>query len=338
MSKRTDSIRSMFSVPHEEPLSADNKPSMLPRVSSGAVRSLRDTFSGVERENEELRARLASGNVAVELDPNLIDPSPLADRFSEQEAAPFEALKASIRDRGQEIPILVREHPGVTGRYQSAYGHRRVRAARELGILVRAYIRVLSDEDLVVAQGLENSAREDLSFIERAVFAAKLEASGFQRSVIQTALSVDRAEVSKLVSVARAIPEDVIEAVGRAAKIGRGRWQALADVLTDAQARKRARAVLKSDKFLELSSDVRFLAMLSAANKPGEADPASGALRSVSATSGIEIARVAYTETKIKLTVNRAANEGFAAFLIDRLPDLFDAYSKTVNPEDHREG
>ena len=69
MSKRTDSIRSMFSVPKEEALSADNKASPLPRLSSGSVRSLRDTFSDVEKENEELRAQLASGQLAIDLDP-----------------------------------------------------------------------------------------------------------------------------------------------------------------------------------------------------------------------------------------------------------------------------
>jgi ParB family transcriptional regulator, chromosome partitioning protein len=335
MNKRTESIRSMFSVSHEEASPVDNKPPMLPRVSSGAVRSLRDTFSGVERENEELRARLASGQVVVELDPNLIDPSPLADRFREQETAPFEALKASIRERGQEIPILVREHPEVPGRYQSAYGHRRVRAAQELAIRVRAHVRELSDEDLVVAQGLENSAREDLSFIERAVFAAKLEDAGFQRSVIQTALSVDRAEVSKLVSVARAIPGDVVEAVGRAPKVGRGRWQALADAMTEAAPRRRARSAIKTEKFAELSSDARFLAMLSAANKSDDA--VSNSSRSITSAIGTEIARVVFTETQIKLTVSLAGNEGFATFLVDKLPELFDAYAKTATPEDHRE-
>jgi ParB family chromosome partitioning protein len=334
MNKRTESIRSMFSVSAGEPLSADNKPSMLPRVSAGPVRSLRDTFSGVERENEELRARLSSGHVAVELDPNLIDPSPLADRFHEQEAAPFEALKASIRERGQEVPILVRVHPEVPGRYQSAYGHRRVRAATELGVAVKAFVRKLSNEDLVVAQGLENSAREDLSFIERAVFAAKLENAGFQRSVIQTALSVDRAEVSKLVSVARAIPTDLVHAVGRAPKVGRGRWQALADAVADNVARKRALSTIKGEKFAAFGSDARFLAVLSAANRSSEADPSSISSRPISSDTGVEIARVAFTETQIKLTVGRAANEGFATFLIDRLPALFDAYANTVIPGD----
>ncbi|MGB3391204.1 MAG: ParB/RepB/Spo0J family partition protein, partial [Pseudaminobacter sp.] len=169
MSKRTQSIRSMFSAP-DEPLSADNKP-IAPRVTSGAVKSLKDTFSHVERGYQDLREQLATGSVAIEIEPHLVDPSPYADRFEEQDAGSYEALKASIREHGQEIPILVREHPSDPTRYQSAYGHRRVRVARELGIKVKGYVRQLSDEDLVVAQGIENSAREDPSFIERAIFA-----------------------------------------------------------------------------------------------------------------------------------------------------------------------
>ena len=329
MSKRTDSIRSMFSAPTEAVLSADNQPSPLPRVSSGSVRSLRDTFSGVEKENEELRARLASGQTAIELDPNLIDPSPLADRFIEQDAATFEALKTSIQNRGQEIPVLVRAHPEIAGRYQTAYGHRRVRAARELGIPVRAYVRLLSVEELVIAQGLENSAREDLSFIERAVFAIRLEDAGFERAVTQTALSVDRAEVSKLVSVARAIPKDVIEAIGRAPKVGRGRWQALADAVKEASGLKRAQLATQGPRFFTLPAEARFSAVLSAANK--SMSNRSERPAPVSSTSGVEIARVMFTDTQFKLSMSRAANEGFATYLIDKIPELFDAYVKTAS-------
>lgn len=326
MSKRTDSIRSMFSVAPPELLSADNIPSGLPRMSSGSVRSLRDTFSEVEKENEELRERLASGEVTLALDPNLIDPSPLADRFVEQDVAAFEALKASIRDRGQEIPILVRVNPDVAGRYQSAYGHRRVRAAKDLGILVKAYVRTLSTEDLVIAQGLENSAREDLSFIERAVFAVRLGEAGFERAVAQTALSIDRAEASKLVAVAKAIPSDIIDAIGRAPRIGRGRWQALADALKDAGGLRRARSATKASRFGEASSDGRFLNVLSAANKAADAAPKLQS-RSIASTGGAEIARVAFSDTKMKLTMDRAANEAFAAYLVEKLPELFEAYA-----------
>jgi ParB family chromosome partitioning protein len=329
MNKRTDSIRSIFSAPKEDVLSADNSSAPLPRISSGSVRSLRDTFSGVEKENEELRTRLASGLLAVELDPNLIDPSPLADRFVEQDVASLEALKASIRERGQEIPILVRDHPEISGRYQSAYGHRRVRAAKELGISVKAYIRPLSVEDLVIAQGLENSAREDLSFIERAVFALRLEEAGFERAVTQTALSIDRAEVSKLIAVARAIPGDVVDAIGRAPKVGRGRWQALADVVKDAATLKQVRLVTQRPKFSELPTEARFSTVLSAANKSRADQPQPPA--PISSTGGAEIARVAFTDTHFKLTMSRAANEGFADYLVEKIPELFDAYARTVS-------
>ena len=63
MSKRTDTIKSLFTAPQSSALSADNAPAALPRVSSGSVRSLKDSFSEVERENEELRERIASGAV-----------------------------------------------------------------------------------------------------------------------------------------------------------------------------------------------------------------------------------------------------------------------------------
>src|SRR5437588_5614889 len=148
MSKRTDTIKSLFTAPQSNTLSADNVPGALPRVSSGSVRSLKDSFSEVEKENEELRERIASGAVILEIDPSLIDPSPLSDRFRDNDDSSFAALKQSIAQRGQEVPILVREHPETKGRYQSAYGHRRVRATRELGISVKAILRSLSDEAL----------------------------------------------------------------------------------------------------------------------------------------------------------------------------------------------
>ncbi len=149
------------------------------RVASGAVRSLKDTFSEVERDYEELKKQVSQGAVPVEIDADLVDPSPFADRFADQDLEAIEALKTSMREHGQEIPVLLRPHPATPGRYQIAYGHRRVRAAGELGIKVKAYVRDLNDDKLVVAQGIENSAREDLTFIERAVFALRLEDGGF---------------------------------------------------------------------------------------------------------------------------------------------------------------
>ncbi len=330
MSKRTQSIRSMFSGQSEQAVDHDLKRPSLPRVSSGAVRSLKDTFSDVEKEYQALRDKLASGQVAVEIDPSLIDPSPLADRFSEQDAASFEALKTSIRERGQEIPVLLREHPSTPGRYQSAYGHRRVRVARALNIPVKAYVRALSDEDLVVAQGVENSAREDLSFIERAVFARRLEDAGFARALIQSALSVDRAEVSKLVAVARALPGELVDAIGRAPKVGRGRWQSLADAVGSESSLARALEATTKPGFAARETDDRFILALAAAARPDVKPTTAATPEIVTSGSGAEIGRVATTDKQWRLSIRRDRNDGFADYLTAKLPELFQAYEAAL--------
>jgi ParB family chromosome partitioning protein len=291
---------------------------------------MKESFSGVERENEELREKLASSIVVQEIDPSLIDPSPVADRFRDGDDAGFEALKASISQRGQEVPVLLRAHPTEADRYQSAYGHRRVRAARELGIPVKAFVRALTDGELVLAQGIENSARQDLSFIERAVFAARLEDTGHDRSVVQDALSIDRAEASKLISVARAVPADIIEAIGRAPKIGRPRWQALADALKETRsAVKAVRALISKPEFASRGTDARFQKVLSAATESPKNAGEKTDKRTVLAASGAKIARVSQSGRDVKISLDQSLDAAFGVFLIDQLPSLFETYKET---------
>lgn len=325
MSKRTQSIRSMFAAQPDDALSADNKAS-LPRVTSGAVKSLKETFSGVERDYQELREKLASGSVAIEIDPELVDPSPFADRFSEQDTASFQALKQSIAEHGQEIPILVRDHPTSIGRFQSAYGHRRVRVLRELGRPVKAYLRPLLDEDLVLAQGIENSTREDLSFIERAIFSLKLEEAGFQRGVIQKALSIDRAETSKLISVGKSVPADIVEAIGRAPKIGRGRWQTFVDLLQRQETHAQIRKVLASEQFKQMPTDERFSAALAAASQYQGQPAASPEAMTAHDETGNSIATLHRSAKHYRIQFDKSRNAAFAEFLMQKLPDLYADY------------
>ena len=63
MNKRTDRIRSLFAQQPVVPLSVDNKLQESARVASGSVRAVKDTLSGIERENEELRQQLACWRV-----------------------------------------------------------------------------------------------------------------------------------------------------------------------------------------------------------------------------------------------------------------------------------
>ncbi|WP_018391519.1 plasmid partitioning protein RepB [Ancylobacter sp. FA202] len=326
MSKRTQSIRSMFAGRGDGELSADNKPS-LPRVTAGAVRSLKETFTDVERDYQALREQLSNGAIVVDLDPTLVDPSPFADRIHDQDESSFEELKRSIAERGQEIPILVRSHPSSPGRYQSAYGHRRVRAVRDLGGQVKAYVRPLTDEDLVVSQGIENSAREDLSFIERALFALKLEDAGFQRTVVQSALTIDRAEASKLIAVAKAIPADLVAAIGRAPKVGRGRWQSLAELLQDAALVKEARGLIAQPDFRTQSTGERFDTIYGLRKAPAPRAPATQE-QTVRSRDGTELATLVRSKRIVRLQIDRERNEAFADFVLHKLPDLYELYTQ----------
>jgi ParB family transcriptional regulator, chromosome partitioning protein len=51
MSKRTDTIRNLFAQSPPAMLSADNSPPEPRRVPAGAVRSMKESFSEIEREN-----------------------------------------------------------------------------------------------------------------------------------------------------------------------------------------------------------------------------------------------------------------------------------------------
>jgi ParB family transcriptional regulator, chromosome partitioning protein len=326
MSKRTDAIRAMFTQPVAEELSADNRPADARRVSAGAVRAIQNTFSDIEVENEELRARLRAGENAADIAPELIDASPFADRFEFGDDAAFEQLKQSIAERGQEIPVLVRVHPTAPNRFQTAYGHRRIRAAQALGRPVKAIVRELTDDDLVVAQGLENSAREDLSFIERAVFALRLEETGRARGVIQQALAIDKAELSKLIAVAKAVPGELVRAIGKAPKVGRPRWLECAEAMKDNAARMRAISAIAADGFSKLDSDERFARVLSAAQRRPSQKAAAVVARRLSDSAGRPIGEMRASDRNIKLILEQPTGQAFADFLSSKLPGLYEEF------------
>ena len=59
----------------------------------------------------------------------------------------------------------------------------------------------MTDEEMVVAQGQENHARKDLSYIEKARFAQRLEAR-FRRDTIMSAMSIHKSDLSNMLTVA----------------------------------------------------------------------------------------------------------------------------------------
>jgi len=287
--------------------------------SRGAIGAVTRSIEGLKTaasEAEQMRSQLASGQTVIDLEPTLLDPSPVADRIPDA-GADHSALVESIRASGQQVPILIRPHPEVAGRYQIAYGHRRVQAARELRRPVRAVVRQLTDAELVVAQGQENNERRDLSFIERAAYAARLEEAGFEREIIMTALSTDKTGLSRLISAAVKIPRDVIEAIGPAPKIGRDRWIDLAGKIEPANALTAVYGEMKSPGFQSADTDGRFEIVLKVV-QVSRPKPSKSAGTAVTA-EGKEIAWIERTRKGARLQLNDAA---FAEFLAAKLPRL----------------
>jgi len=250
-----------------DPSSGDAKPAAeqapVPRSASGAIKAMGLSLSSITREVEEakaLRQALEDGERVVSLDTALIESSFISDRLSEDERDDddFLGLVESIRESGQQAPILVRPHPDKADHYQVAYGHRRLRAARRLGQPVKALVRTLSDDQLVLAQGKENAERRNLSFIERALFAKALSERGFDRKIVGEALAVQKSELSRLLQVADAVPERFVRAIGPAPKAGRERWMALGQQFVSGGAAVKAEDEIASERFRDATSDERF--------------------------------------------------------------------------------
>ena len=293
------------------------------RVGAGVIGATQRSLSDLREQRDRLQAIVDAG-VGVELDPELIDPSPFPDRLPDDNSADFEALKKLIAEEGQKLPIQVRKHPSIEGRYQIVYGHRRWRAARELGIKLKATVLDLSDAELVVAQGIENAARQDLSWIERALFAWRMDEAGIKARDIRAALSIDDPELARLRSVCRVLPGDVIEAIGRAPKVGRPRWVALANAVSaEADVLVRIRESLSADKVSSLPSDERFKLAFAASRKAPVKQQSDLVLV---APTGEVVGKAVFSGADVKLTIERDRAPAFAAFLEGELPALIERF------------
>jgi len=222
----------------------------------GVVGAMSESFEAMATNLREAQEKLATGDVIVEVPTELIDPSFITDRIGDDDD--MEAFVASIREHGQRTPILLRPHPDLEGRYQIAFGHRRYRALKSLGLPVKAQIKKLTDEQLVVAQGQENHERLDLSYIERSVFAARLEAKNFSRETICSALGIDKTELSRMITVGTTIPTELIEAIGPAQATGRRKWLELVKTLEKLEWVKERDRVLSLSRESGAGSDDRF--------------------------------------------------------------------------------
>lgn len=219
----------------------------------GASKSMKVSIDSLAENSK----RLLEGETIVEIDPELIDVSFVSDRLSDDDDA-FDELKASIAAGRQDTPVLLRPHPKLDNRYMIVFGHRRVRVASTLGRKVRAVVKPMDDVAHILAQGQENTARADLSFIEKALFAKSLLDMGQAKDVIQSALTIDGTLLSRMLSVAQTVPRSVIERIGPAKQIGRDRWEDFKKLATEPANEKLLEDAITEGGFRDLDSDSRF--------------------------------------------------------------------------------
>ncbi|WP_299818913.1 plasmid partitioning protein RepB [uncultured Jannaschia sp.] len=273
---------------------ADEGEAAPPRRTSGAIGAVGRSFAQMRE------------NAVVEVPPDMIDAAGLADRLGED--AEQDALTRSIEEYGQQVPVLLRHSPNVEGRYEIVYGRRRVAALHALRRPVRAMVRDLPDRSLIVAQGQENTARKNLSFIELANFARQMRDMGFERKVIQDALHLHEAVVSKMLTVADRVPAELITAIGDAPRTGRDRWVAFSKAVSGHE--DKALAAVRAARTADADSDARFEAALATTRSPApKKDAARAEWGSVRQTT---------RGTTISLDGDRA----FADWLLARMDEL----------------
>lgn len=189
------------------------------RTGPGQMLAFRGQMQQVEGELTALRERLRQydgSQPTLKVDPKNIRPSRWANRHEASfKTSEFAGLKADIEHAGGNIqPILVRTLKDEPGQYELVFGHRRHRAALELGIPVLALVWTddLEDAALFAAMDRENRERADLSNYEQGVmYQRALEAHLFssQRQLAEN-LGVSHTWVRKALTVAQ-LPPAVVE-------------------------------------------------------------------------------------------------------------------------------
>ena len=293
--------------------------------------ALRGASRSMKLSIDELAAnakRVVAGNSIVELDPALVDPSALKDRIEDDEEE-FVLFRDGIRESGQHQPILVRPNEQIQGRYIIVFGHRRARAARELGLPVRAVVKKMDEVAHVIAQGQENTRRKDYSFIEKALFARRLIQLGHSKDVAKASLSVDDTLLSRMLSVTEIIPSDVVEGIGAARTVGRDRWEHLKKLFDGPKRVDRAREVVASEEFAAADSVGRFGLLWKKLKAGGTAQHKKRAPASLSAWEGRDkkvAASWRATNKTFSLSLSETDAREFGSYISSRLDSLYEAF------------
>ncbi|MEL6660821.1 MAG: plasmid partitioning protein RepB [Bacteroidota bacterium] len=228
----------------------------------------------------------------------------------------IQELAASIEEAGQQVPVLLRPSKDRDGHFEVIYGQRRILACRHLGLPVRALVRTLDDTDALLAKGLENSGRTELSYYERVRFAHAILEQGYSRAEVCQALAISKNTLSQLERINRLVPSSVGEAIGAAPGAGRPKWMTLATAFETGKVKEKQ--IFKILAALDTTdSDGRMDAALKEIGRRGKQD------RSSDERSPVPGVRITSGKSGLSLTIKRAGTTaGYANWLDDNLDQL----------------
>lgn len=320
MGKNRTGIMAAITAAAEATASTENQSGMnrgraYPSLPKGTVGSVRASAGGVQEiAAEQILPWGPRDRLSFEL--TAVNPDTQAEEFRD--------LIESIRLNGQQVPVLLRPAVRQDGFFEVVYGRRRIQACASLGVSVKAIIRAMDDVEALMAKGLENAGRVDLSYYERARFAAEILALGYAREQVQQAMAISKTTLSQLERISRLVPGAVGESVGPAPQSGRPKWMALAAAFEKGQIEEARALQHLAGLDARLGSDERLDALLREITHRGvrargaePANPAPG----VTIRSG---------QTAITVSVARAqADKGYADWLDLHLSQIIrDSYER----------
>lgn len=245
-------------------------------------------------------------------------------------SADVEELAESIRASGQQVPVLLRPSKEKDGHFEVIYGRRRILACRHLGIAVKALIRTLDDTEALMAKGLENASRTDLSYYERARFAKAILEQGHSRGEVCEALAISKNTLSQLERITKHIPDAVGDRIGAAPGAGRPKWMSLAAAFESGRLKELAALDVISGCDPESSSDERLNAILTDVGRRGAREHARDERNPLAGVS------IKSSGSSVSLTVTRSGNmSAFAEWLDRHLDGLITESFERFQTENH---
>ncbi|WP_157835905.1 plasmid partitioning protein RepB [Roseivivax marinus] len=324
MKHRTTLMANLKSLEEKRAAAETGKPEPEERASP-APSTAQNRMSGAVGAVASTMARLEERSVR-EIPAHEVAASRFSDRLDIEDS--LDELIASIRENGQQIPILVRhlESPRDGALYEVVYGRRRLAAAKALDRPVRAHVTRFDEREAVIAQGLENAARLETSFIERARFARQLEIAGYDGPTIRQTLNIDAPMLSRMLSVIRVVPETVIVAIGPAHGAGRRTWETLRKTL---EAHPLPEDDILAAMPAEADSATRLKGLVEAVTARARAPQAPRRPKAADTpdqTIGSGRLRLKRTPSRVVLNGSDAEARAFLDHLETSLPELFDAW------------